>query len=252
MRSSNRIYEAFFILSIILFGVYLFSYPKVLIRFFVDRNNSDFFVSDLNFFTYRYAYINCFMVYLRYAPFVHLVFLVWLNKRLFCQTYYKWARFLGLSIYAHMVAIFYNHYDFSNRINTIYNSFFDSQLNHIEFSYALLQYSGAYWDFFSTLFMYYRAIFYFRENCVVSSVICYEITYFFFSNAGKFTLKKTTNFWPIMNYVWLFRLFSFFISVYFFCGEGIVSDLIVVIISIVSIEFILFSFRFFSILKTYK
>jgi hypothetical protein len=252
MRDSNKIYEAFLIFSIILFRSYLFSYPKVLIRFFIERNNSEFFVSDLNFFTYRYAYRNCFRIYLRYVPFVHLFLLVWLKKFCFKETYSKWARFLAMSLYAHIVTICYNHYDFSNRIHIIYNSFFDSQLNRLEFSYVLLQYSGAYWDFLCTLFVYYGVTIYFRENCVLSQVLCYEITYFFLSKEAKFTLKKTIDFWPIMHYVWFFRLFSFFISVYFFCGEGMISDTLVRLISVLSIECILFSFRFFCILKTYK
>jgi hypothetical protein len=252
MQNVNRIYKASFILSIIVFGTYLFTSPKVLIRFFVDRNNSEFFISDLNFFTYRYAYTNCFRVYLRYAPFVILFFPFILNKYFFRETYFKWTRFIRISLYAHMVAIFYNHYDFSNRINTIHSSFFASELNHIEFSYALIQYSGAYWDFFCVLLVYYGVIAYIRENCFAAQMLCYERVYFFPSQAFNFMLKKSDHFWLTMNYVWLFRLVTLLISRYFFCGEGILSDSIVVIVTGMCVEFTLFFFRVFCILKVYK
>jgi hypothetical protein len=246
------VYEVSFIISITFFGSYLFNYPKALIRFFVDQNNGEFFVSDLNLFTHRYAYINFFTVYLRYAPFAYLLLLFWCNTRLFKDNYFKAARLIRVVIYAHIVALFLNHYDFSYKTNRAYIDFFDARLNHIDFSYVLLQYSGAYWDLFFRLVVYYFSIVCLRENLFVRPSIHYEIIYTSPTHSYKFRVKKTEFFWSTLSKVWFFRLTVFLVSGYFFCGEGRLSDSLAVIRALVCIEFVLFSLRIVLILKAYK
>jgi hypothetical protein len=246
------LYEVSFILSIIFFGSYLFNYPKVLIRFFVDQNNGEFFVSDLNLFTHRYAYINFFIVYLRYAPFFYLHILFWLNTRFFRENYFKAVRLIRLIAYAHIVALFLNHFDLSYKTNTAYIDFFDARVNHIDFSYALLQYSGAYWDLYFRLVLYYVAIVYLRENVSVMGFINYEIIYSSPAHIYTFRVEKSEPFWSTLSIVWFYRLSVFFVNSYFFCGEGRLSDCLAAIRIFVCIEFVLFSFRFFLILKVYK
>lgn len=252
MRNSYTVYKVSFIISIISFGSYLFNYPKVLIRFFVDQNDGEFFVSDLNLFTHRYAYINFFIVYLRYAPFVYMVILFWLNTRLFRDNYFMVVRLIRVTIYAHIVALLLNHYDFSYKTNRAYIEFFDSRLNHIDFSYVLLQYSGAYWDLFLRLVLYYIPIVCLRENLFVRQSIHYELTYAPSTRLYIFRVAKKESFWSTLSTVWFFRLTIFLVNRYFFCGEGRLSDCLAAIRVLVCIEFVLFSFRIFFILKGYK
>lgn len=238
--------EAFFFVSLVIFGNYLFIYPNTIIQFFIDQNNRDFFVSDLNLFTYRYTYTNFFFLYLVYAPFFYIKIFIWMNKCVSHTTYRIRIRILIMLRYTHICALSYNHLDFSKVNINQFIGFFESQITNIEFSYVLRQYSGAYWDFCSILIIYQSITLYFRESN--SCLFYYEIKYVDYS----FRIINNPLFWSNFYYIWSFRLIIFFTIVYFFCGEGRFSDSLVCITILVCIEFIVFTFRTCFIIKTYN
>ena len=240
------IYEAFFFISLFIFGNYLFIYPNTIIQFFIDQNSRDFFVSDLNLFTYRYTYTNFFFLYLVYAPFIYIKVFIWINKYVSKATYHIRIRILIMLRYVHILALFCNHFDFSNINVNQFRVFFESQVTNIEFSYVLRQYSGAYWDFWSIIIIYQRITLYFRENN--SCFFNYEINCI----SQSFIIKDNQLFWSKFCYAWFFRLSIFFTIVYFFCGEGRFSDIVICITILICIEFILFTFRTCFIIKTYN
>ncbi len=249
MHNFNWINKAFFSISLILCITYLFSFPKTLIKYFIDRNNRTFFVSDLNIFTYIYSNINIFLLYLIYAPFFYFRCFVGVNKFMTKEVYSISLRLLSISICMHWLIFFYNHNDFSNRpINQIV-TFIDSSGKITDISYVLIQYFGMYWDF-CTIFIFFRSIIgFFLENGNLSSCVNYPISI----KIGRiFHLKSYNNFWSAYKLIWFLRIFMYTFLAYFFCGDGILSDCIVISVITLCTEFICFSIRFCFILKRYS
>lgn len=248
MRNPNSIYKMAFSISVLIYGTYLFIFPKTIIQFFIDQNDRAFYVSDINFFTYRYVYTNFFFRYIVYAPFFYCRCFIAFNKIVSSSVYYIRLRLLIRLRYTHRLVAFYNHFDFSNSYANQFSAFFESQINNIEFSHVLKQYSGSFWDFLFSLICYQLVTMYIRENNIINHHINYKIAF----NQKSFIVSNTKGFWFNFNTIWTFRIITFFFIGYFFCGEGSLSDFIVFVVSIIFIEAILFSFRILFILKMYN
>jgi hypothetical protein len=69
---------------------------------------------------------------------------------------------------------------------------------------------------------------------------------------ATFLIKSATIFTFTFTVGNCYRFLTYAITLYFFCGNGLPSDIIVRIINFIRIEAILFSIRFFFILKSYN
>ena len=249
MHNSNWINKVFFAISLILYITYLFSSPKTLIKYFLDRNNRTFFASDLNLFTYIYSNINIFFTYLMYAPFIYFRCFIRVNKFITKEAYSISLRFLSIAISIHFLIFFFNHYDFSNRPVNQRVAFINSSEKTTDICYVFMQYYGAYRDF-CIIFLFFSSIIgFFLENGNVSSYINYPISV---KTGLEFHLKSYSNFWSAYKLIWFLRIFMYTFFAYFFCGDGLQSDCIVISIIIFCTELICFTIRFCFNLKRYS
>lgn len=248
MRNYNWTCEIIFTISLLLFGLYLFVFPKTIVQFFIDQNNRSFFVSDVNLFTYMYVSTLFFFRYIVYAPFFYCRCFLALNK-VVSHDIYRIRIYIVLTLrYFHAIAFLCNHFDFSNSYADQFNMFFESQINNIELTYVLKQYSGSFWDFMFSLTCYQFIMIYSIENPTITSYINYNMDY----KSTQFIINTTKNFWLSFNIIWCLRLTILCFISYFFCGEGRAVDFIVLVITIICIEILLFTFRLFFLLKTYN
>lgn len=156
--------------------MYLFSFPKTLIKYFLDRNNRAFFTSDLNLFTYIYANRNIFFTYLVYAPFFYFRCFIRINKFLRKEVYSISLRFLGIVIVTHFFIIICNHYDFSNRPIDQIVAFLNSNVKLIDLNYVLMQYYGVYIDFSIISICFIAMICFFTEKGNLSAYVNYAVS----------------------------------------------------------------------------
>lgn len=166
-------------------------YPQELIQFFLDRSAVAFYVSDLNLFTYRHTYNNCFFVYLLYAPFFYFRCFFYRHKRVSVERYFTGIRTVSLIRYSHAYTLFCNHFDFTTRYTQVFLSFFESQVKGIDFTYILMQYSGSFWDFFVCIAIFYIILVFFRDNHFIFKRIVYEISNI---TALSFSVKNSVTF----------------------------------------------------------
>lgn len=249
MHNFNWINQVFFSISLILCITYLFSFPKTLIKYFLDRNNRTFFASDLNLFTSIYSNINIFFIYFVYAPFFYFRCFIRVNKFMTKEVYSISLRLLSIGICIHFLMFFYNHSDFSNRpINQIV-AFINSSGKITDISYVLIQYSGIYRDFCMIFFFFSSIVGFFLENGNLSSCVNYPIA---IKIGIIFYLKSYNKFWSAYKLIWFLRIYIYIFFAYFFCGDGIQSDCIVIGMIILCTEFVCFSIRFCFILKRYS
>jgi len=249
MRKFDWFYEITFATSLISFRGFLFVYPQVLIQFFFDRSAIVFYVSDLNLFTYWHTYNICFFTYLLYAPFFYFRCFCYRHKRVSAERYLTRIRTVSLIGYSHVYTLFCNHFDFTNRYIQVFLSFFESQVKGIDFSYILMQYSGSFWDFFVCMAIFHIALVFFRDNHFIFKRILYEISNI---TAFSFSIKNSVTFWSQFKFLVIFRISIACFALYFFCGDGVLSDLLTLILTLVSIEYTLFSFRVCSFLKAFN
>jgi len=232
MRKFNWSLEIWFILSIIIFGFIIFSYPKTIIQYFLDRNERRFFISDFNLFTHIYIYNNFFIIYLIYSPFFYFMCFIWWHKYIFESIYFFYIRIIFSLVYAHMLARLLNHIDFSNISIISLITLFNSKINTIDFSYLLRHYYGLYWDFFIMICLYITRNRYLIEN---PKKLIYTTT--------GYIRKHTNQFWSVFYLSWFIRCLTYRLRRYFFCGEGFLSDRGVCRLSIVGVEIIRFTWR---------
>ena len=250
MQKINWISKTIFFSSFIIYLTYLFCSPKTLIQYFLEQNIRTFFVTDLNLFTHIYSNINMFICYLVYAPFFHRSCFRWFNK----YTPANYTHFRSFTIkrfsFLHVLVFTINHWDFSIRpINEIL-SIFTKDAKRIDFNYLRLQYRGVYWDLYLSLLVVYTSFFFCFEKVKWAGNFVYFIDYKI--ERATFLIKSATIFIFTFTVGNCYRFLTYVITLYFFCGNGLPSDIIVRIISFIRIEAILFSIRFFFILKSYN
>jgi hypothetical protein len=250
MKKINWISKTVFFSSLTIYLTYLFFFPKTIILHFLEQNIRTFFVADLNLFTHIYSNINVFICYLVYAPFFYRGCFRWFNKYM-PANYTPFRSFMIRRFnFLHVLVFTINHWDFSTRPIDEILSIFTKDAKRIDFNYLRLQYRGVYWDFYLSLLVVYTYLFFCLEKLKLAVNFVYSIDYQ--TEKVTFSIKSPTKFNFIFRVVNCYRFLTHAIIIYFFCGNGITSDIAVRTVSFIRIEAILFSIRFFFILKSYN
>lgn len=244
MRKSNWTLEILFFTSLGAFTRVLFSYPKILIQFFFDKGINNFFISDLNMFTQRYIYNNFFLGYLVYMPFFIIIMMVGSCNLVSKETSSFCVR-IGIGFtYYHFFAIYINQRMFSTQSQQDIASFFDNKIQALDLNYRIRQYYGFYWDFFVISYCYFLWFMVFTEKPWSGLPVIY---YF-----DQSVYQKKIDFWSPFLVIWIVRVVSRLFTIYFFGGQCLFSDILVLACAIIRVEIIVFSHRFFCILQRLK
>lgn len=250
MQKINWISKTVFFSSFVIYLTYLFFSPKTIIQYFLEQTIRIFFVADLNLFTHIYSNINMFICYLVYAPFFYRNCFRWFNK--YRPANYTSFRSFMISrlAFLHVLVFTINHWDFSTRPVDEILSVFTPSIKRVDFNYLRLQYRGVYWDFYLSLLVVYIFIFFCFEKLKLAGTLVYSIDYQY--EYTMFSMQSAISFTPTFTVGNCYRFMTHGITIYFFCGNGIFSDIFAMIVGFLISEIMLFSIRFFFILKSYN
>lgn len=237
-----------FMFSYLCFLFRNFTYVETIFVYCSTLPKIPFFITDNNILAYYYFLLLFFYSYTIYGPFFYCVFIFF---RLHSNTLYTHSalfRFCRLFIYRHFLVFTYNHYDFANLANSLRVPVVSAWAEGLDFASYISQYLGFYWDFFTvTCFFYSRFRLYF-ESAINSIRFIYKS-----SVPLPFpSICTLLNFWIAFFITWVYRLISYFLSFYFFGGEGFACDVKLGAITVICVETLLINVRFFAFLKFYK
>jgi len=210
--------------------------PIIFISFFTKQTNRPFFTTDINICVKQFIYISFFIAYILYRPFAMCCVLIWIISSTTLYSYKTWSQFRFAFVYAHILSVRFNQYDF---INFYQNSIFNAYIEGVDLSFIILQYKGFFWDFFITLYAFISYIV-FIFNFPKSSIRYIHNIEHFFNKNEKHNIR-------VLFYSWAARFFRYRILSYFFIGESYINDSFTLLFITIFVEFIFISFRFFFI-----
>ena len=245
MKKTSWSFEFIFYFSFVIFIIFLFNYPKTVRYTFFNIKDNAYIIADLNRFTKIYIYINIFFVYHIYTPFfIAILYFRMVNFFSAEISAFLIRRGIGF-VYCNFVSLIFNYCIFCVQKMQDLSIFFNEKIKAVDLTYTLRQYYGFYWDFFIISFVFSSFFIFVRNNPIG--------TFPFMLYQVKQKCDGSLNyFWASFCFSWLFRFYIYGISLYFFSGQGLVSDIIISIIIILIAEATLNCIRFTSLLQILK
>ncbi len=239
MKKTGWSFEFPFYFSCVIFIIFLLNYPKTVRYTFFNIKDNGYIIADLNRFTKIYMYVNIFFVYHVYIPFFRTIIYIRIFNLFSAEMRFFLIR-MGIGfIYCSLVSLIFNYCIFCIQKMQDISIFFNEKIKAVDLTYTLRQYYGFYWDFFIISFVFISFFIFVRDNpTFILSFILYQV--------------KQNYFWSPFSFSWLFRFYIYFISLYFFFGQGFGSDIIMSIVIILITEVTLGCIRFMSLLQIIK
>ena len=232
-------------LSFYTLSVFALAYPEVFFYYISRGIFTPFFITDSNVLAARYFLGVLFFLYIYFLPIAFFFFLFCILPSCSRSTYSIRLRCGAVILYFHFIIVFFNHLDLSdftcNPVNWVF-----SNNRGVDFASFTSQYRGTYWDSFSVVFFYFVISVILSEKSGWLMRITYDFSYLERSFRGA----SLPYFWSVIRVTWIIRVTVLSFIFYFFCGEGIFSDSLVLLATAALTEFTLFTLRWLFILHS--
>lgn len=246
----NSIFSSFVICTFICFIIYsfiCFFYYDFFLYFLIVKTSTPFFISDPNLLAYHLFQNRFFFAWLTFIPIVIFNISFIIKSILIKDEHFVVKRYVYIILYVHAISFFISHFDLFSIYQAYFASTYAYMFEGIDFSSYNNLYWGTYTDIFYVVISIHLITYTFLENFHKISIIFY-----FFELSLVNIISRKKSYWITFVISLLIRTICNLITFYFFIGEGFISDFVVIIFANISIEFLLFFFRFFTVRSTWN
>ena len=211
----------------------------IFFSYIVHKINRPFFITDSNIVAFYYFYNLTFFVYIWFMPFIIRTFIIHIRSFFNKFEYYCFIRCVFFILYTQYITLIFNHYDFLDSTINFIKLYFSFWIEGVDLIVFIIQYQGFYWDFF----------FIFSIIIIIVLILIEKPKLFIFCRYDK---DYVVNISIIFYRLWYFRIFTYCFICYFFCGNAIMIDFIVIRFTFVSSEFFIITYRSFFLFQIVK